>query len=229
MLKKTLLLCGTLSLVLSTSYLMAGFRFPRPDAPPVQTTPGGNIECPVATPYKDSSGNTVTFDQMFGSDAVANMNCVQKRNNVKLVVQVNDFCRDSVPSIVDCAAGRAFALGNMKNMIKDYEITHGMQPGTGYEMVAVVHSGGGHLLRKVVGKDSSGNPIANPFIADVQYLMDRGVKFYFCLNTAAGFIKRGALTQGSIDPQLIDGIEYVPAGLTSIVDFQKRGYTYVQP
>jgi intracellular sulfur oxidation DsrE/DsrF family protein len=188
-------------------------------------------ECPVGSPY----GND-TFASMFGSDVEAALRCNRKREKVKLVVQVNTFCRDAhdqtqapISNILDCPTGRSYALGNIANMIKDYELTHGMKRGEDYKIVAVVHSGGGHLVRKFVGKDGDGNPIPNPFTADLTALMDKGVDFYFCLNTAAGFIKRGALTKGAISSQLIDGVKFVPAGLNAIADFQKVGYTYVQP
>jgi len=188
-------------------------------------------ECPVGSPY-----GADTFSTMFGADVVETLRCNKKRKHVKMVIQVNSFCRDGhddtkapITNIADCPAGRSYALGNLKNMIKDFEITHGMERGKDYKIVAVVHSGGGHLMRKVVGKDSAGNPILNPFTADIQELMNQGVEFYFCLNTAASFVKGGALTKGAISSQLIDGVKYVPAGLNAIVDFQNRGYTYVQP
>ncbi len=190
-------------------------------------------DCPVASPYANGA---VSFSQMFGADVLDSLRCNKKREKVKLVVQVNNYCRDShdsngtpINNITKCIPGRAYSLGNMKNMINDFEITHGMRRGKDYKMVAVVHSGGGHILRKFVGKDASGNPIPNPYAAEVTALMDKGVEFYFCLNTAAGFIKRGALKQGMISSQLIDGVKYVPAGLNAIVDFQNVGYTYVQP
>ena len=64
--------------------------------------------------------------------------------------------------------------------------------------------------------------------------MARGVKFYFCQNTTRGFINNGTLpaaneAEGGATAQLIDGVEYVTAGVTSISEFQQRGYEYVQP
>lgn len=170
---------------------------------------------------------------MFGPVVEATMRCNKKRKRVKLVVQVNEYCRDShvdgVPvSPTTCASTRAYALGNMTNMINDYKITHGMDDDD-FEMVAIIHSAGGHLARKMFGPG-----IPNPYAAQIQSLQDKGVKFYFCLNTAAGFIKRGAFKQYaatgiSLQDQMLPGIGFVPAGLTSIADFQAQGYTYVQP
>lgn len=185
--------------------------------------------CPVSTPYGAN-----TFTNMFGPVVEATMRCNKKRKKVKLVIQVNEYCRDSHDSNgapikpTTCASNRAYALGNMANMINDYKITHGMDDDD-FEFVAIVHSAGGHLVRKLFGPG-----IPNPYAAQIQSLQDKGVKFYFCLNTAAGFIRRGAFKQYaatgiSLQDQMLPGIGFVPAGLTSISDFQAQGYTYVQP
>lgn len=74
----------------------------------------------------------------------------------------------------------------------------------------------------------------NKFEPEVKNLMDRGVKFYFCQNTTRGFVKNGTLPKtdvitGGATAQIIDGVEYVTAGVTAISEFQDRGYRYVQP
>jgi intracellular sulfur oxidation DsrE/DsrF family protein len=114
-------------------------------------------------------------------------------------------------------------------MIKDYEITYGMVPGRDYEIAAVVHSGGGYLLLKDGGENGKGGTNSNKFEPEVKNLMDRGVKFYFCQNTTRGFVGNGTLPAGNATAQLIDGVEYVTAGVTAISEFQSRGYRYVQP
>jgi len=186
-------------------------------------------ECPVGTPYGANS-----FTTMFGPEVEATLRCNKKRKHVRLVVQVNEYCRDAHDSTgapikpTTCAANRAFALGNMQNMINDYKKTHGMDDDD-FKMVAVVHSNGGHLLRKNIGPG-----IPNPWAAQIQSLMDQGVKFYFCLNTGAGFINGGAFKQYGasgipLQDQMVPGVDFVPAGLNAIADFQAQGYTYVQP
>jgi len=64
--------------------------------------------------------------------------------------------------------------------------------------------------------------------------MAQGVRFFFCQNTTRGFIGNGTLPstdviQGGATEQLIDGVEYVTAGVTAISDLQEEGYRYVQP
>ena len=194
----------------------------------------GKQECPVGTPYADPAKNPVSFTAMFGHEVEGSIRCNKERKRVKLVVQVNEFCRDrhatdGTPiTPLTCGLKRAYALGNMQNMINDYKKTHGMDDDD-FRMVAIIHSAGGHLARKMFGPG-----IPNPYAAQIQSLQDQGVKFYFCLNTAAGFIKRNVFKQYAatgipLQDQMLPGIGFVPAGLNSIADFQMRGYTYVQP
>jgi intracellular sulfur oxidation DsrE/DsrF family protein len=213
MFRNTLLLFSTLFLMMSANQALADR--------------GGNNECPVGL----VSG--MTLDDEFGPGSGDLTQCLKKRHRVKVVIQVNQFCRDSVPNN-ECT--RAYALGNMSNMIKDYEITHGMKPGRDYEMVAVVHSGGGGLILKNDGYDGNGNPVSgrNQFQGAVETLISQGVKFYFCQNTTRGMIRANRLpdateTTGGATAEMIDGVEYTTAGVTSIADYQSRGYSYVQP
>ncbi|MGD2076706.1 MAG: DsrE family protein [Gammaproteobacteria bacterium] len=192
-----------------------------------QAGEASNNECPVG----QVTGKTLNDE--FGPGTGELTRCLDRRHNVKVVMQVNKFCRDAV-SNPDCK--RAYALGNMRNMIKDYEITHGMEAGKDYEIVAVVHSGGGWLMLKDEGTDGNANTVTgrNQFEGDVKDLIDMGVKFYFCQNTTRGFIGKdilpaGTETTGGATAELIEGVKYTTAGVTSIAEFQQRGYEYVQP
>ena len=55
----------------------------------------------------------------------------------------------------------------------------------------------------------------------VEKLIGMGVDVYFCLNTAAAL--------GITTDQILPSVKYVPAGLSSLVDFQYDGFKYVQP
>lgn len=176
---------------------------------------GGDAECPVGL----VTGQTM--DVEFGPGTNAVTRCLKRRHKVKMVIQINKFCRDSVPNPL---CGRAYALGNLKNVINDYEVTHGMVAGKDFEIAAVVHSAGGFLLLK---EDHATHP--NQFAQDVKTLMGQGVKFYFCQNTTRGFIRAGRLEAGNVAAGLIEGTRYVTAGITAITDFQSVGYKYVQP
>jgi len=167
------------------------------------------------------------LDQEFGPGTRNLTNCIKQRNNVKMVVQINQF-KDS--------SGRAYGLGNISNILDDYEVTHGMKAGRDYEMVVVLHSPGGLMALKDTSYNGAGVLLGgrNPFEGTIRGLMARGVKFYFCQNTTRAFIGNGTLpsyqTTGiPATAQMIDGMEYTTAGLTSIADFQARGYQYIQP
>lgn len=188
---------------------------------------GGNVACPVASPYPGS------YDDTFGAGTTERLHCNRQRANVKYVVQINDMCRDRhfagspqpINNVNECyandmaadgKANRAYAIFNLLKMVEDLKITHGVE---NYRMVAVVHDSGWQLIRK-----------GNPYEAVVKKLMgpDYNVKFYFCLNTAASLIDQGTL-QVPIADQLIEGVEYVPAGLSAISDLQVQGYALSQP
>ena len=183
-------------------------------APPLN--PGsGNNECPVGL----VSGQTL--DDEFGGGSSLITHCVHKRHDVKVMFQINRFCGDEDASDADCKG--PYALGNMVNVIKDYEITAGMKRGIDYQMIAVVYGGGGKMLLK-----------GNKFESRVKTLMDEGVKFYFCQNTLRGFIRAGlipnpATTGIPAADSLIDGVEYVTAGITSVFDHEALGWANIAP
>jgi intracellular sulfur oxidation DsrE/DsrF family protein len=227
--RKYLMHCG----LLATSLIGLGF------AGVASADKGGNNECPVGL----VSG--LELNDEFGPDTQDLTRCLERRSNVKVVMQVNQFCRDTwnkagdpVKKITDCDDGRAYALGNIKNVLNDYETTNGMTGAQDFEVVAVVHSGGGDLVLQdgfeFTDTDKGLVTVSNPFQSDVEELMGRGVRFLFCQNTARGFMKKGKLPswqdgEGSATAALIPGVEYTTAGMTAITDLESQGYSYVQP
>jgi intracellular sulfur oxidation DsrE/DsrF family protein len=149
-------------------------------------------------------------------------------------MQVNQFCMDNVANAL-CA--RPYGLTHAANMIDDYEVTHGMVRGRDYKIVAVIHSGGGMMaLKDKITINNSGQEVhRNAFEGTIKALMGKGVKFYFCQNTTRAYVKNGILPKFEGDPyvsataELIEGMEYTTAGLTSIADFEAQGYQYIQP
>jgi len=170
----------------------------------------GNTECPVG----EVSG--MSLDEEFGPGTSDITKCIKKRAQVKMVVQINQ--------------GNGYGLGNISNIIDDYEVTHGMVRGRDYKIVAVIHSGGGMMaLKDKVTTNSSGQVVhRNAFEGTIKALMGKGVKFYFCQNTTRAYVKNGILPNFEGDPnvsataELIEGMEYTTAGLTSIADFEAQ-------
>jgi len=181
-----------------------------------------NVACPAGL----VSG--LGLDAEFGPGTSDLTRCISNRHNVKLLIQVNQYCARTAP---DGSCARAYALHNIDNVIADYETTYGMKVGRDYEIVAIVHSGGGSL----VVKDGAGGNNVNEFEGQVQRLMNEGVKFYFCMNTTRGMKNAGKFTDTSDLVTSMDSngvthsVGYVTAGITALADFQARGYTYVQP
>jgi intracellular sulfur oxidation DsrE/DsrF family protein len=175
----------------------------------------GDKACPV------NLVSGLDLETEFGPGTAELTRCNERRHHVKLLVQINRFC-DAAVSNADCK--RPYALGNLANVIDDYEITHGMVAGRDYEIAAVVHGSGGYLLLK-----NGAAVTANQFEAQVRTLIAKGVKFYFCQNTARAFIQRGEVALGGFTNAMIDGVEYTPAGLTALADMQASGWSYIQP
>lgn len=182
-----------------------------------------NNQCPVGLV------KGLTPDEEFGPGSQELTKCLNRRSNVKVVMQVNKYCRDSVAN-ADCKPGRPYALRNMINMINDYETTHGMEVGKDYEIAAVVHSGGGFQM--IDGKyydPATKTVVDNQFAITVKELIAKGVKFYFCQNTTRSLLGKGVYMGANPTDTLIEGVSYVTAGVTAIADFQAAGYRYVQP
>ena len=169
-----------------------------------------NAQNCVGTPYTDTDGNPDPFDNRFGDGTPGNVTdvtrCLANTRKVKTLFQINTLCKDS-----SCSA--PYAIGNIKNAIKDYEITHGMSADD-YEIVVVVHSAGW----KMVLNDET----RNDFKDDMTWLVDQpSVKVLFCLNTAN--------SKGVKKADMIEGVGFVTSGVTAIPDMQEEGYRYVQP
>lgn len=205
--------------------------------------------CPVGVLPGSPGSPETTLDEEFGPDTSDLTTCLSNREDIKIVMQLNRSCRDSVAThpvdtngkptgdvsrvvnnIDNCRDTRAYALGNLRNMIKDLEITNGIDRDK-IDIRVVVHSGGGYVLLKDEGVNGNGDFLTgrNKFEGQVKDLMDMGVRFFFCQNTTRGFIRNGTLPAGNATAQLIPGVEYVTAGVTAISDLQEQGYKYVQP
>jgi len=165
-----------------------------------------NTDCPVGL----VSG--IPLDEEFGAGTSEVTRCLRQQTNIKVVYQINQACKNA-----DCS--KPYATGNITNAINDYQITHGLQAGTDYDVVAIVHSKGYPLV--LDNSSTNPHPDENPFQEQVQSLLDQGVTVYFCQNTAR---KNGVM----ID-QMIPGIQFVTAGVTAIADYQLRGYAMIQP
>lgn len=182
--------------------------------------------CPVGLFAKDADGNLMNIDTEFGAGIQAKTQCLENRKKIKLVMQVNKACRDT--TIVNgalenharsCGETRGYGIAQMKNMIRDYTVTHGIAADK-LDLNIIVHGGGGTMLLDMPW---------NKLKPAISALLEQGVKVYFCQNTVRGMAKKMGLTIPVFVSKVLPGVEYVTAGLTAVADFQKEGYMYIQP
>ena len=176
--------------------------------------------------------NGMSLAEEFGTGTGDVTRCMKKTDHVKVIMQINKACRDTTiitnpingaPQLENharsCGSNRGYGVAQLKNMIKDYKITHGIEAKK-IDLSVVVHGGGGTMLLDMPW---------NKLKPAVQALMADGVKFYFCMNTVRGMARKMSLTSAELVSKVIPGVEYVTAGLTAVADFQEVGYNYVQP
>lgn len=166
----------------------------------------------VSTKWTDEFGNSISIDEKFGAGSMDVTRCLSNTKKAKVIYQINTECKNSA-----CAS--PYAVGNIKNQIVDYTVTHGMEPDD-YKIVVVVHSAGWKLvLNNSADKKHS---VDNPFQAEMEALLNEpSVKVLFCQNTAS--------SKGVVKANMIPGIGFVTAGVSALSDLQDRGYRYVQP
>jgi len=198
--------------------------------------PNGNsyFACPVDTFTPAPTGGTMSIDEEFGEGINAVTTCLMNREKIKLVIQINKSCRDttvvsdaSTPSGYaienhprSCGTTRGYGIAQLKNMLRDYTVTHGIAMSK-IDIKVVVHGGGGLMML-----DMPWNNL-KPAVQDLQET--GAVKFYFCQNTLRGLAPKMGMTTQQLVSKVLPDVEYVTAGLTAISDLQEQGYIYVQP
>lgn len=197
--------------------------------------------------------NGMSLAEEFGEAVPAITRCLEKNNKINLVMQVNKACRDTGVKVStnaegatvaaldnhanSCGASRGYGIAQMKNMIKDWKITHDITADK-LDLNIIVHGGGGTMLLD----SSKAGYITNNLQDAVQALLDDGVKFHFCMNTVRGMAKKMqagmrkksgnpdlVFTSANLVSKVIPGVTYVTGGLTALSDFQSKGYTYIHP
>jgi len=137
--------------------------------------------------------------------------CIGVRDDFKVVMAWNSKAVNGrILKVNNENAGQQVV--NARNLVRDYKNNYDMTHGDAYEMVVVAYAGGVDWLKK----DS--DPIN---ISLVQGLMDKGIKIYACQNTMKA--------KGLKIAELLDGVRIVPAGVSAVLDFSNRDYTYLTP
>ncbi len=149
------------------------------------------------------------IDEEFGPGASTITRCLVFRNNIKVVIQINQF--ESRP-------GSPYGLHNIISLINDYEITNGTKD---YKIVAINHSGGARQLLNRNAATPHPDAALNIYQEIVEDLIFKGVQFYMCMNSAR--------SNGIKIFHLIPGVQFVTTAPSAIADFQRMDYKYIQP
>jgi len=172
----------------------------------------------------------LTLDEEFGEGIQAVTRCLENRKKIKLVMQINKACRDTTVVATNtgyaienharsCAENRGYGIAQLKNMLADYKVTHGIDAKR-LDVNVIVHGGGGTMMLDLPW---------NKLKPAVESLIAEGVKFRFCQNTVRGMAPKMGMTVPAFVSKVIPGVTYVTAGLTAVADFQEEGYMYIQP
>ena len=108
---------------------------------PVLAEQAGSNECSMG--YV----NNLSLDVEYGPSTQELMRCIERRHNVKEVIQLNQFCQDAAENADRAACTRPYGRGNIGKLLNDYEVTHGMTTGRDFELVGGL-CGRGYLAVK---------------------------------------------------------------------------------
>lgn len=156
---------------------------------------------------------TANADAFFGAGSAEKTSCISVRDDLKIVVAVNN-------NDVNPRNGRGQQVLNVNNIYNDYTGNYGMKSEENFKMVVVGYGSGARWLLNDAAYTSNYG-IGNPSDDMVTSLLAKGVKFYMCQNTMKG--------SGWVNDDLIPGVQMVPAGVTAVIDFQNRDYSYIAP
>lgn len=155
------------------------------------------------------------IESQFGPGSAAMTECLAKRGYIKVVAAWNN-------DDLNARSGISQQVVNINNMVSDYA-KYGIVLDEDNKIVAIGYGLGARWLLKDAAYVAKVDATAagNPSRAAVEGLLAKGVRVFMCQNTM-----RGA---GYTVDDLIEGISMVPAGVTAVVDYEKRNYKYLVP
>ena len=156
---------------------------------------------------------TTSADALFGVGSGDATLCIAKREDLKIVIAMNN-------SDLNPRNGRSQQTLNVNNIYNDYTDNYDMVSRKDFKAVIVGYGAGARWLLNDAAYTATYG-VANPSDDMISALMAKGIKVYMCQNTMRG--------SGWVSSNLIPGVEMVPAGVTAVIDFQNRDYTYIVP
>lgn len=163
-------------------------------------------KCPEATQE--------TMNIEFGPTTSEHTACIQARENIKVVTNWTRSLTNR--------SGASQQARSTLNLVENYQQMYGLQPRADYTAVVIGYGMGGRwLLSDTKYNQSFGTSTGNPTRATVESLINQGVDVYMCQNTMR--------SQNWVADDLIPGVKMVPSGVSAVVDYQMRGYRYLNP
>ena len=152
-------------------------------------------------------------DFRFGDGSGEMTECLGVRDDLPIVIAFNN-------GVINGRNGHGQQVLNARNLHNDYVNNYDMELGSEFKAVIVGYASGARwLLNDTAFINSYGTE--NPSDQIVSDLIAKGMKFFMCQNTMRG--------NGWTKHDLIEGIMMVPAGVTAVIDYQNRGYSYIAP
>ncbi len=172
---------------------------------------GGNTNASDTCPAQA----VADMDSQFGVGTSDLTSCIEERSDLKSVIAWN-------LATINSRTGLAQQVQVTRNSANNYENIYGMQINKDFELVAIGYAGGGRwLISDEAYNRSYGVSTGNPSSDLVESLIARGIKVYMCQNTMRG--------NGWQTADLLPGVLMVPSGAVGIMDYEHRGYQYINP
>lgn len=170
----------------------------------------------TSTVYADDHKSTCTDAAIAAAEAYdagssASLNCIRVRDEFKVVVGWNDNLSNGKIFKTTGATVSQQAV-NVRNLTRDYKNNYGMTQGVEYKAVVVAYASGVDWLRNT--SDQANQDMVNSIMA-------QGITIYACQNTMKA--------KGLLLSDLMPGVQVVPSGVSAVVDFQNKKYTYLNP
>lgn len=171
-----------------------------------------------ATPETKCPTNiAIGIDAKFGPGAATLTECLAHRTELKIVASWTN-------KETNAKSGIGQQVVNIKNVVTDYE-KYGLVVGTDPAIVVVGYGAGARWLLSDAAYVAKVDPNAvngvNPSRVTVEYLLGKNVRVLMCQNTMTA--------NGYTVADLLPGVQMTPAGVTAVIEYQQREYSYIAP
>lgn len=142
--------------------------------------------------------------------------CISNHHHIRNVLNMST-------AVLNPKSGINQTLNNASLLIANYKNVYGIVLGDDFKLNIVAHFQGGQFLLTDTAYNAAhpGLTTGNPSRAVVESLLAQGVHIYMCQNTMRANAWK--------TPDLIPGVEEVPAGVVALFDFTQSGWAVITP